>query len=70
MATTVTVDSTKTPNTVTVVTDQAYLPASVTVGLDIIPFSVPKNAVKFTGVTATLVSNDAKAPTTTLVYTI
>ena len=70
MATTVTVDATKTPNQVTVVTDQAYLAASVTVGLDVIPFSVPKNAVKFSGVTATLVSNDAKVPTTTFVYTI
>lgn len=70
MATTVTVDATKTPNQVTIVTDQAYAAASVTVGVDIIPFSIPKNAVKFTGVTATLLTNDAKAPTTTFVYTI
>lgn len=70
MTTTVSVDSSKTPTLVIVVTDQAYGAGNVVVGADATPFTFTRNPIVFSGVTATLVSNDKGAPTTTAVFSI
>jgi hypothetical protein len=70
MTTTVAVDTSKTPTTITIVTDQAYKAASVALGADTVPFVIPAAVAKFTGVSPTLVSDDKATPKTTLVYSV
>lgn len=66
MTTTVTVDRTKTPAVVTVITDLAT--GTVNVGADTIPF--PRNPIIFSGVTATPLTNDQGFPKTTATFSI
>jgi len=66
MTTTVSVDTTKTPNVVTVVTDLAT--AAVVVGSDTTPFV--RNPIIFNGVTAKPLTNDMGIPKTTATFSI
>lgn len=53
---------------ITLVSDQLNSAASVVVGTDTVPFTIPKNVPAWTGVTPALVSTDGHTPSTTNVY--